>query len=327
MGIIGPKLSRAMLNELDVRRQLGIPLNSSIAKGPVKAERARRELKRRQREQRRRGPGWDDLCYELQDMILSHLSLADLQNLREAGLGSISIDSRTRLHHVMRTRVQNVKPLWQRWRRPEDERRKFNPVDFTSTVNKLSVVPDSDGIPAGISEMKALRTLEILPAQRNAPRNISSSLKTLPHSLGQLEGLLDLKMNRYAFEKLPECVLKLKMLRRLEIDSNLELRELPHDIGDRLVQLRFLSIRWCRKIKTLPESLLRRLEANIPSRKKTRSPPLRVTKEHITETYLKETITKDKYPELAEYVESGALTGSARIEWAVGANLFEAHLL
>lgn len=243
-------------------------------------------------------------------MILSHLSIADLQNLRAAGLGSVSIASRKRLHVVMKRRVKSVQALWRIWRRSREERYKFSPVQFTSTITKLNIAPDVDGVPESICEMKKLRTLDISRSPRSATLNVTPPLTTLPKSLTQLQGLLELRMSQHSFEYIPACVLQLKMLRRIEVEYNPNLKEIPAEIGDELIHLRFMSIRWCGKVKKLPESLLRRLEVNVRTGRRHRV-PLLVTEDqgYFDESYLADTITRDKYPELARYREGGALTG------------------
>lgn len=320
MANIRPKLSRAMRRELEIREQLGIGKNAWRVKGRKGAERARKELERRQKQKRRRGPGWDGLCYELQDMVLKRLSIADLQAVREAGLGGVSIASCERLRNIMLHRCASVKPLWKNWQRgtpgyaTKHDRDRCTPVEFTSKVAKLCVTPDEGVIPDSISEMKSLQSLDVSRVHNSPFSGVPPPLTTLPMSLGLCTGLLELRLSHQAFEEVPGCVLMLKNLRRLELEFNSKLKCLPQDVGDKLENLRYISIRGCRQIKSLPASLLLRLEMKICGRQRHRI-PLQVTGRYFEGNYLQNTITESKYPNLAEYLKNGSLTGQDIVMW------------
>lgn len=301
-----------MMRELDVRRQLGLSDRSSKTKGPLAAKRASRELERRNKLERQRYPRWDNLFYELQDIILSHLSIADLANVREAGLGAVSIASRQRMHNHMRRRCANLKPLWLTWSRGTRRYRSrldpelCKPVEFTSKVSQLCLTPTAKGIPDSICEMRALKSLDISRTPHSAMLGNSPPLKTLPQSLALCQGLLELRMSHHAFETLPDCVLQLRNLRRFELEYNTNLKSLPEDIGTRLFQLQFLGLSGCSLISTLPASLLQRLETCLTTQR-CRS-PLLLTSRFFEDNYLVNTITQDKYPRLNDAFKAGALT-------------------
>lgn len=319
MGKLRAKLSLAMQRELDVRRQLRLRSHSK-AQGPLGAARARAELERRQRVARRRRTGWDDLCFELQDMILDRLSIGDLENVRLAGLGATSVAARERLRAHMRRRCQAVRPLWKIWSKGTPKyqtkslRSECRPVEFTSDVSRLCVAPDADGVPDSICEMRALRSLDISRTHHSAFLGLPPPLTALPLALARCQGLLELRMSHHNFEVIPACVLRLRNLRRFELEYNTQLKALPEDIGIRLPKLTFLNIRGCRKIKALPHSLLERLEQAISGRQRHKI-PLLVTARHFGEGYLSKTIAADRFPKLAEYLETGSLTGPD-IHWA-----------
>lgn len=314
MARLRPKLSLAMRRELQVRRQLGLRPTEQRARGRMGAARAEAELARRQRRVRQRRPGWSSLCYELQDMILKHLSIADLHNVRQAGLGAASIASRQRLRDMMTRRCRDVYPLWKIWDKgtpkyqTKPDRDGCKPTEFTSLVQKLAVSPDKDGLPASICEMRALRFLDVSRPQSVVFMSNPPPLTTLPASLATCQGLLELRMSHHHFESIPECVLNLRNLRRFEIELNVHLKSLPEDIGVRLENLTFLNMRECCKVKALPASLLSRLEAGISVRPRHRI-PLLLTSRCFDGDYLKDTIVPEKYPRLAAYLRSGSLTG------------------
>lgn len=314
MARLRPKMSLAMKREHEIRRQLGISLTERRARGRKGAARAAAELARRQRRARQQRPGWDNLCFELQDMILKHLSISDLYNVRCAGLGASSIASRERMRELMLRRCKDLYPLWNIWTKGTPkyqtgpDRRKCMPTEFTSEVRKLTVSPGRDGLPASISEMRALRYLDVSRSQ-SSMFSSTPPLKTLPSSLGKCHGLLELRISHHHFETLPKCVLELRNLRRLEIDRNVYLKSLPEDIGVRLQNLTFLNMKACVKIAKLPESLLGRLEAAVVG-KWHRRVPLWLTARSFEDGYLKNTIVPEKYPSLAMYLASGSLTGA-----------------
>lgn len=313
MGKIRPKLSQAMQRELDVRRQLGLRPNDSRATGPKGAARAEQELQRRLRFRRKQRIGWNNLCYELQDMVLAHLSIADLAALREAGLGGCSVANRQRLQVVMRRRCKELRPLWEIWTKgtpryqTKADRKACTPVEFTSQVSRLCLSPRAGGVPDSICEMKALKYLDVGRHLRPTFGEMPQPLRTLPDSLRFCQGLLELRLSHHEFEEIPDCVLALKMLRRLELVRNVKLKCLPQNIGDRLRNLNFLNIRGCRNIKSLPESLLQRLEQALGGRQRHRV-PLLLTSDFFPNNYLVETIHASKFPRLSRYLENGAMT-------------------
>lgn len=314
MAKLRAKLSLAMRRELEVRRQLGLRPTAQKARGRSGAARAQAELARRQRVARQRRPGWDSLCYELQDMILKHLSIADLANVRIAGLGATSVASRKRLCDMMVRRCRALHPLWKIWTKgtpkfpTSGDRANCLPIEFTSQVQKLVVSPSNSGIPDSICEMRALRYLDVSRPQNGMFLGLPPPLTTLPASLATCQGLLELRMSHHNFEFIPECVLKLRNLRRFEIESNVNLKCLPDDMGIKLENLTFLNMRECRKVKVLPASLLARLEAGITGRQRHRI-PLLLSGRCFETDYLKETIVPETYPRLAVYLRNGSLTG------------------
>lgn len=319
MGKLRAKLSQAIQREFDIRRQLGLRAGLHKARGPRGAARASAELRRRHRQARQRKTGWDDLCYELQDMVLAKLSIADLANVRLSGLGATSIASRERLRSHMRRRCAAVRPLWKIWSKgtpkyqTKAERRACMPVEFTSRISRLCVSPDVGGVPSSISEMHALRFLDISRTHHSAFLGLPPPLTKLPSALGSCLGLLELRMSHHSFERIPDCVLRLRNLRRFELEYNAHLKELPDDIGTRLSKLTFINIRGCRKIKKLPTSLLDRLELAVSGRQRHRVPIL-VTGRFLGHDYLEKTLTIARYPQLAKYFGDGALTGP-EIQW------------
>lgn len=314
MARLRPKLSQAQKRELEVRKQLGISPTDPRARGRLGAARAEAELARRKKLARQRRPGWDSLCFELQDMVLKNLSIADLQNVRLSGLGSGSIAGRQRLRDTMRRRCRDVYPLWKMWNKgtskyqPSDSRYDHKPTDFTSLEQRLVLSPSEEGLPASISEMRALRFLDISRLQSSVLMSSPPPLKTLPKSLGACQRLLEMRMSHHHFEYIPDCILQLRNLRRLEIEYNVHLKCIPDDIGVRLQNLTFLNIRECVKVNTLPDSLLARLEAGIAAKPRHRI-PLLLTSRCFKGDYLKDTIVPEKYPTLAYYLRNGKLTG------------------
>lgn len=313
MGKIRPKLSQVIQREFEVRRQLGLRPNDTRVTGRKGAARAEQELQRRLRLRRKHRIGWNNLCYELQDMVLVHLSIADLAAIREAGFGGCSVANRQRLRDVMRKRCRQLKPLWKIWTRgtpkyqTKADREGCMPVEFTSQVSRLCLSPRVGGVPDSICEMKALKYLDVGRHLRPMFGEMPQPLRTLPDSLRSCQGLLELRLSHHEFEEIPDCVLALKMLRRLEMARNVKLKRLPPDIGERLKSLNYLNIRGCRGVKSLPESLLRRLEQALGGRQRHRV-PLLLTGDYFPNNYLAETISTDKFPKLSAYLENGAMT-------------------
>ena len=155
--------------------------------------------------------------------------------------------------------------------------------------------------------MKALRSLDISRTDHSAILGVPPPLTELPRSLSLCQTLLAVQMRHHDFEEIPDCVLKLKNLKRLVVDCNPRLKGVPEDIGDRLPKLSTFSVWECSKVKTLPKSLLQRLEKNAKAFKWKRV-PLFVSERYFDDNYLKDTITKGDYPILSQYRENGLLT-------------------
>jgi len=170
---------------------------------------------------------------------LHHLPLMDLLNVRLAGLGAESIASKKCTRDMMVRRCQQLQPLWKIWTRGTSnhqtklERITYKPIQFSCTVKTLSVLPDVGGIPDCVC-MVALEKLDVSRPHNHACLGLPVPLTTLPASLSACYNLTELKMSYQNFETIPESVLNLRNLRRIEIESNRMLKQLLEDTGDRI---------------------------------------------------------------------------------------------
>lgn len=292
--MVRPKLSQALKDEFEVRRQLGVTVSCAKAKGYQGARRARQELERRQRYRRQSGKGWDDLTFEIQGVILSHLTILDIYNLRLSGLGGVSIASRLHLQTVMRKRIEALRPVYYETRVfLMHERTGVKPTEFAlRTAVKIGAC-EPDMLVAVGRDMIQLTELEVAAFDENR-------LTDLPKELARCQRLSMLTLQFHDLEAIPDVVLQLGNLRNLCLNGNSRLKEIPEDIGERLPLLRTVGLLRT-KVSKLPDSLLMTLEKNFPKRGRNRT-ALLVNRDMFADGYLERTICPEKYPKLAENV-------------------------
>lgn len=133
-------------------------------------------------------------------------------------------------------------------------------------VRRLVLVSDAAQLPAAVTELSALRRLEI----------VAEDLQGLPREIARLEELRTLKVKAFQLGSLPRSIGALRRLRRLSVDSH-QLCGLPREVAE-LAELRHVRLifrghlvmkRWgprpyfrARFEQTLPE--LFRLLAKLP---------------------------------------------------------------
>jgi hypothetical protein len=301
MGKIEPKLSWALQRELEVRRSLG--KSCSWAKGHRGARRAA-ELYAANLAAKRRMPSWSIVPQHVQEKVLEHVSLADLLNLRLAGFGGRDLLWRERLRSLFcarRDKLSDVMRLFASYERLRLFRlpsaaSSYRPDQF-SALEKLTLSLRGDRweppeVLEGIGEMHRLKCLTIAS---------EGPVSSLPDSLRSCKELRVLCLSGLSFRALPPVVLDLAKLRALNLPKCARLEGLPVDMGERMQSLSKLDIRDCEIVRTLPDSLLHRLEG---SKKKA---PLLLKSSSFGSGYLNSVLDSDKYPRLRRSVLGNTL--------------------
>lgn len=268
-----------------------------------------------------------ELPIDAQQAIASRLGVSDLYRARVACLGIApdhkkptlvgkteeSIDSGHDIwqENLVR-RIKALQPLWKCWvndSRPNSRRRRLatTPLEFVTEVRRLSLPSATPEILTSVSELTKLLELDL--SREGGWRG--TRLDELPNAIASCTLLRVLKLSRCSFKSLPECVLRLRRLRRLNLDFNTELTALPRSIGEKLKQLAFIDISGCEKIKELPRSLLETLENNLkkmharllvnPRIRKDRL-PLLLSKDYFEDSYLERVLNSRDYPRLVQAI-------------------------
>lgn len=269
-----------------------------------------------------------ELPVDVQQAIASRLGILDLYRARIACLGlapdhgkptsvgmtEASIDPGQDLwqENLVRS-IRALQPLWECWvndSRPNSRRRRLatTPLEFVTKVRRLSLPSATPEILTSVFELTKLLELDL--SREGGWRG--TRLDNLPNAIASCTRLRVLKLSRCSFKSLPECVLRLRKLRRLDLDSNTELTALPCSIGDRLKQLAIINISGCEKTKELPRSLLKTLENNMkklhaqllvnPRIKKDRL-PLLLSKDYFEDGYLERVLNPRDFPRLVQAVD------------------------
>lgn len=271
---------------------------------------------------KRRLSSFAELPVDVQQSIASRLSIADLHRARIAGLGLVRglkkpslVDPETPSNLWQENfvhRIQLLQPLWQCWVNdscPSFRRRRLTttPLEFVTNVQRLSLPSATPKILTAVSELTKLIELDLSRGRTWR----ESRLDGLPNAIASCTRLRVLRLSRSSFKALPPCVLRLRRLRRLDLDFNTNLASLPADIGGRLKQLTTFNINGCEKVRKLPRSLLRTLEFNmemhfalplVNPRIKRGHSPLLLWKEYFEDGYLRRVLNTKDYPRLAQSV-------------------------
>lgn len=198
---------------------------------------------------------FDDLPEDVRDLIYRRVRFSTLFRAYRAGLGCDDLSGRSLIKNVVQHRIASMKPLWERFQGGRDfevplKRKRCKPTVFSKLDDLKLDIKGWTNVPEGIGELKKLETL-MMNACQTGPK-----LVDLPSSLAQCSRLRRLDLTGNNFEAIPAVILKLKYLEVLNLRRNKLLTCLPDNIGTQLTELEELDIRGCRRIKSLPESVL-----------------------------------------------------------------------
>lgn len=310
MGKAVASLSLAARREEEVRKQLAP--NGRCTKwmrGHRGAKKAAARLRARQSPpSSAKQATWGDVPQHVQEVVLWQLGLKDLAACRLAGFGGRDTLWRQRLRRIFLARVRSLRGVERAYVNPENARRgsgnvamadgaslRYAPVEF-ATLDKLCCFTGasirrtgSPAVPPGIGEMRDLVKLDVL----------GDVVKELPDGLALCASLKMLGLRGHGFTKLPSVILQLRRLRILGLTLCAALSELPENIGDCLPELNRIELVGCTSLRSLPESLLPRLESSSYKQ------PLILAPDVFPHGYLDRILCEKRFPKLREKCKQG----------------------
>lgn len=247
-----------------------------------------------------------DLTADLQVRILDCVSLRDLHNARLAGLPTRTARPAVRDAYLHRVRqIELLRPLVcgaaggadgdgasKRARKMKCLR---TPLEFSECSKLILTLPDHGALPDSISELGALRILNLQLSEGAAHTE-------LPGTLLKCTKLRTLTMSYHWFPRIPLVVTKLWRLQILDLSYCTQLEIIPPYFGRKLPELVTIDITGCAKIHQLPKSLLKTLNRNTGSGRWPK-PPLKCSPESFPRGYLATVILKRKFPHLTAACE------------------------
>jgi hypothetical protein len=286
----------------------------------------------------RRQTVWRDVPQHVQALVLSHVSLADLEALRLAGFGGVDADWREQLRNIFVARRDELHQVLTLFVQPKhlpprgqdgtrvgtgalrDVSDRFGPVVFSNfdrlvlharaveRRDRLEVAGQGSGGGGGEQAV----TSGALPGGIAEMRRLRSlevlpniRMTSLPTNLSFCADMRVLILAGHDFVVLPPVVLRLRQLRNLSLAQNRRLTALPQTLGDALPNLSHLDIRGCVGLRSLPVSALRRLDA--VARTTTRRSPLLLTQDMFSLEDLEKAFVDSNCPLLRALLRSNSL--------------------
>lgn len=303
------------LRELEILQQLGLNADLTVNAKVLNITQKRIVVaSSREKKRLRVAAQWKEIPREVQERMARHLTLLEAWAACLGGLcldrsSSVKIGENERLmiHPIrqqFRMRVRAIEPLWHAWvgaaRGVNLRTRRFLLTPTQFIMLKQLLIPGVDGtVLEAISDMPKLHIVDF----SRRPDHFDPPLTKLPSGISRCRRISMLRLAYCDFKEIPDGVLRLSRLMRLDLSYNRQLKGLPPDMGDRLSKLTSLNIVGCTHVRILPISLLCTLEYNSPpdlTGKETDENrlPLILTRSLFEEGFLDGIISSRKYPKL-----------------------------
>lgn len=273
---------------------------------------------------------WHMLPCEVQEYVLSKLTLHDVDNAHEAGLGKLPDIYGTRcgatkgeeqdttvekkkkmnirmrnvkefdgLKMEMRRRINALRPVYEEWHRSGGDM-VLTPLQFAGRMTLVLRNCDMRMLRTVGQELVRMWTLRL---DRWIGDEGCEGLKSLPEELGRCTWLHELSLCGHKLKMFPMVVMGLYRLRILDLSENEEIDELPEDLGVKLQSLQCVDLMGTR-VSKLPRSMLWTLDRNnaeyhFACGGRARRCALRVNKAMFKPGYLAIAISQVRYPMLA----------------------------